>query len=99
MKHKIRLTADWTNPETGAAHSAGDIVLVHDWQLRLESSQGLAGKYSMRLEAPAAGEHVPRAGEAAPPPPATSRRTKTPEPDAPLAVAPDIAADTPPDNE
>lgn len=97
MQHKIRLTADWTNPETGAAHKAGDIVLVHDWQLRLESSQGLSGKYSMRLEAPAA-------------PPQDAQETRTRAGRTRVASAEENAAtgtadaaapapDAPPDNE
>lgn len=46
---KIRLTGDWTDPETGKAHKAGDIVVVPEYYLRLENDNGLHGRYSVDL--------------------------------------------------
>jgi hypothetical protein len=65
MQHKIRLTAAWTDPETGTEYAPGDIALVHDWQLRLENAQGLAGKYSVRLGVPATPPQAAPAGRLA----------------------------------
>ncbi len=52
MYQKIRLTADWTNPETAQEHKAGEIITVPDHMLRLENANGLHGKYSCNLTVP-----------------------------------------------
>jgi hypothetical protein len=89
MQHKIRLTADWTDPETREQHRAGDIITVPEYYLRLESSTGLQGKYSVDLAPPVPVAEPPAAQEASP------RRTKNAEAFASPAAAPDA----PPDND
>lgn len=65
---KIRLTGDWTDPETGTAHKAGEVITVPDYYLRLENDNGLFGKYSCKLAPPQAA----RAAPSQPPPKATT---------------------------
>lgn len=86
MQHKIRLTADWTNPETGEAHKAGETVSVHDWQLRLEGAQGLTGKYTLSPATPPQTAHTPRS---------TMKRANMPPTDEARADAPLVEDDPP----
>lgn len=49
MTQYIKLTADWTNPETGEQHKAGALIWVPDGFLRREGFYGLQGKYKAQL--------------------------------------------------
>lgn len=46
MKTDIVLTHDWTHPETGEAHKAGDRIAVDAAFVRADAFYGLAGKYT-----------------------------------------------------
>lgn len=46
MKTEIILTHDWTHPETGETHKAGDRLTVDEAFVRADAFYGLAGRYT-----------------------------------------------------
>jgi hypothetical protein len=53
MKTEIILTHDWTHPETGETHKAGDRIMVDAAFVRADAFYGLAGKYTFPELVPA----------------------------------------------